>query len=135
MAHHNLPVRVWQQGVSVPGAQTVQRPAAVRVYGSIRSLEDARIPGHVPGHVHERVMSKSGPTAQEMPFAHARVWLLRLADGRKAWEGFSDAQGWYRADGLEAGVEYVAVGIDPARHYKATGAGPVRARASTGGTP
>ena len=93
MAHHNLPVRIAQWPAAVRGAQTMQRPAAARVYGCIRSLEDARIPGHVPGHVHERVMSKSGPTAPEMPFAHARVWLLRLADGCKAWEGYSDAQG------------------------------------------
>lgn len=142
MAHHNLPVRISRWPVSVLGAQTVQRPGAVRtVIWPARGLEDMRIPGHVPGYVHDRVMSKSGPTAPEVPFANGRVWLLRLTDGYKAWEGWSNAQGWYRAEGLEAGVEYIAVGIDPERHYKATGAGPVRAKASvegtrgTGGTP
>lgn len=139
MAHHNLPVRIAQWPAAVRGAQTVQRPGAVRtVIWPARGLEDMRIPGHVPGYVHDRVMSKSGPTAPEVPFANGRVWLLRLTDGYKAWEGWSNAQGWYRAEGLEAGVDYIAVGIDPERHYKATGAGPVRAKASvegTGGTP
>ncbi len=139
MAHHNLPVRISHWSAPVLGAQTVQRPGAVRtVIWPARGLEDMRIPGHVPGYVHDRVMSKTDPTAPEVPFANGRVWLLRLTDGYKAWEGWSNAQGWYRAEGLEAGVEYVAVGIDPERHYKATGAGPVRAKASvegTGGTP
>lgn len=141
MAHHNLPVRIAQWPAAVRGAQTVQRPAAVHVSWTARCQQDMRMPGHVPGYVHDRVMSKSGPTAPEVPFANGRVWLLRLTDGYKAWEGWSNAQGWYRAEGLEAGVEYIAVGIDPERHYKATGAGPVRAKASvegtrgTGGTP
>lgn len=63
----------------------------------------------------------------ETPFSNGRVWLLRLADGFKAWEGWSDAAGHYTATGLELGVEYVAVGIDAFRNQKATGAGPVTA--------
>lgn len=71
----------------------------------------------------DRVMRKT--EAGELPFKDGRVWLLRLADGFKAWEGFSDADGYYTATGLELGVEYIAVGIDPYRDNKATGAGPV----------
>lgn len=61
----------------------------------------------------------------EVPFANGRVWLLRAADGYKAWEGFTDAAGAYSATDLELGIEYIAVAIDPTRQHKATGAGPV----------
>lgn len=77
------------------------------------------------GTITDQVVLKSG--VNEMPFANGRVWLLRLSDGRKAWEGWSDAAGNYTATGLEVGVEYIAVGIDPYRNQKATGAGPVLA--------
>ncbi len=77
------------------------------------------------GTVSDRVMFKATPTAPESPFANGRIWLLRLADGYKAWEGWSDSGGYYTATGLELGVEYIAVGIDPYRNQKATGAGPV----------
>ena len=77
------------------------------------------------GAIRDRVMIKLTPSSPESPFRNGRVWLLRLADGYKAWEGWSDAQGWYVARGLEVGVEYVALGIDPYREHKATGAGPV----------
>lgn len=77
------------------------------------------------GQVRDRVMVKHTPSAPETPFAGARIWLLRLADGYKAWEGWSDQDGYYTATGLELGVEYIAVGIDLARDHKATGAGPV----------
>lgn len=86
------------------------------------------------GVVSDRVMFKSSPSSPEAPFARDRVWLLRLADGRKAWEGWSDADGYYTATGLELGEEYIAVGIDPQRNHKATGAGPVVATA-TGSAP
>jgi uncharacterized membrane protein len=77
------------------------------------------------GTITDRVVFKSG--ASELPFANGRVWLLRLADGYKAWEGWSSGDGWYTATGLELGVEYIAVGIDPYRNHRATGAGPVTA--------
>ena len=77
------------------------------------------------GVITDRVMFKATPSSPESPFATGRVWLLRLADGYKAWEGWSDANGYYTATGLELGVEYIAVGIDPHRSHKATGAGPV----------
>lgn len=92
--------------------------------------QDYRVVAATTGTLSDRVMYRATPTSPEAPFANGRVWLLRLADGYKAWEGWSDAQGHYTATGLEAGVEYVAVGIDPYRNYKATGAGPVVAPAA-----
>ena len=79
------------------------------------------------GTVTDRVMFKATPSSPESPFAMGRVWLLRLADGYRAWEGWSNQAGYYTATGLELGVDYIAVGIDPLRNHKATGAGPVRA--------
>ena len=79
------------------------------------------------GTITDRVMFKATPSSPESPFAQGRVWLLRLVDGYKAWEGWSNAAGYYTATGLELGVDYIAVGIDPLRNHKATGAGPVRA--------
>lgn len=77
------------------------------------------------GVISDRVTFKSTPSSPESPFANGRVWLLRLADGYKAWEGWSDAGGYYTATGLDLGETYIAVGIDPYRNHKATGAGPV----------
>lgn len=77
------------------------------------------------GVISDRVMFKATPSSPESPFAMGRVWLLRLDDGAKVWEGWSDASGYYTATGLDLGVEYIAVGIDPYRNHKATGAGPV----------
>lgn len=86
---------------------------------------DRRITNPTTGAITDRVMFKATPSSPEAPFAKGRVWLLRLADGYRAWEGWSDAGGYYTATGLELGVEYIAVGIDPYRNHKATGAGPV----------
>lgn len=91
------------------------------------SLRDLRIVLPTTAQISDRVMFKATPSSPESPFAQGRVWLLRLADGYKAWEGFSNAAGYYTATGLEVGVDYIAVGIDPLRNQKATGAGPVRA--------
>lgn len=81
------------------------------------------------GVISDKVMIKLTASAPETPFSNGRVWLLRLADGFKAWEGWSDSQGNYTARGLEIGVEYIVVGIDPYSEHKATGAGPVVAAA------
>ena len=83
------------------------------------------IVGDTSGVIRDRVMIKLTPSSPESPFRNGLVWLMRLPDGYKAWEGWSDAQGWYSARGLEVGVTYVALGIDPYREHKATGAGPV----------
>lgn len=85
------------------------------------------IVGDTSGIIRDRVMIKLTPSSPESPFANGLVWILRQPDGYKAWEGWSDAQGWYTARGLEVGVQYVAVGMDPLRQHKATGAGSVKA--------
>lgn len=91
------------------------------------SLRDVRVDLPTTAQITDRVMFKATPSSPESPFAQGRVWLLRLADGYKAWEGWSNQAGYYTATGLELGVDYIAVGIDPQRNHKATGAGPVRA--------
>ena len=88
-------------------------------------LQNYRTGKLASGVISDRVMFKATPSSPESPFAMGRVWLLRLDDGAKVWEGWSDANGYYTATGLDLGVEYIAVGIDPYRNHKATGAGPV----------
>jgi len=90
-----------------------------------RLLQDMRHKAPTVGVIADRVMFRSSASSPEAPFATGRVWLLRAADGFKAWEGFSDAQGYYRAEGLELGVAYIAVGIDPWGNHKTAAAGPV----------
>lgn len=93
-----------------------------------RLLQDYRHTTTTVGVIADRVMFKASASSPEAPFVSGRVWLLRAVDGFKAWEGYSDAQGCYRADGLELGVSYIAVGIDPWGNHKAVGAGPVVAQ-------
>lgn len=73
----------------------------------------------------DRAIYKTAPGSPELPMVFAKIWLLRYEDGFKAWEGFTDANGYYHADGLEDGVAYIAVGIDGTRTYKVVGTGPV----------
>lgn len=88
--------------------------------------QDLRYTRSTTGMISDVVVLKVNSTT-EVPFANGRVWLLRAADGLKAWEGWTDAAGAYNATGLELGVEYVALAIDPTRTHKTTGAGPVLA--------
>lgn len=115
-----------------PALGSVQgRPAQVVFAGAretpppIRLRDDWRNFRVSLGVITDRITLKT--EAGELPFSNGRVWLLRRADGWKAWEGWSDADGYYTATGLELHVEYIAVGIDPYRNNKATGAGPVMA--------
>lgn len=128
MAELSIPIALLPPAARyVQGVVPVIRYSGTRVMG-VRTLpRDWRLAGDTLGVIQDRAMVKSTPSSPETPFAKGRVWLLRLADGYKAWEGWSDAQGWYSARGLEVGVEYIAVGIDPYRDHKATGAGPVMA--------
>lgn len=103
-------------------------PYPVQFVGPMRAARDFRHLADTSGEIADRVMIKASPTAPESPFVNGRVWLLRLADGLLAWQGYSDAQGRYRATGLEVDEAYVAVGIDTTGQHKAVGAGPVRAR-------
>lgn len=88
-------------------------------------IQDYRLVGDTTGVINDRVMLKTSPSAPEVPMASARVWALRLADGYKAWEGFSDALGYYHATGLEVGVAYQVTAIDLTGEHKCTAGGPV----------
>lgn len=74
-----------------------------------------------------RVMLKPEPTAPEVPMAGARVRLHRLLDGYCAWEGLSDANGYYWPQGLEVGLWYYPVAIDLTGTHECDAAGPVQA--------
>lgn len=89
------------------------------------SVERADILG-ASSHLAELATDKTA--SGETPHPYARVLVLRIIDGRKVWDGFADEQGHWQADGLQPGMEYVAVGIDTKRIYKATAAGPVKAQ-------
>lgn len=112
-------------GINGRGVTAFSALAGLSLPSTLR--QDFRHNGTTTGVIADRVMFKATPSSPEAPFASGRVWLLRLADGYKAWEGWSNAGGYYTATGLELGVDYIAVGIDPFQNHKATGAGPVRA--------
>lgn len=112
-----------------PLPSIVQGRSAERYVGTYPQLapqpvrNDLRHVRATTGTITDQVVLKTA--GGEVPFVSGRVWLLRAADGYKAWEGWSDAGGNYTATGLEIGVEYVAVAIDPTKQHKTTGAGPV----------
>lgn len=114
--------------VLLQGAPGVQYSGVLPLPLPSRMAPDYRHSTPTLGVIADRVMFKASASSPEAPFASGRVWLLRAADGFKAWEGYSDAQGNYRADGLELGVAYIAVAIDPWGNHKAVGAGPVVAQ-------
>lgn len=125
MADIAIPTHALGDGGWVQG-RPQQVFSSLSQFGQIGGIKkDFRHFRDTTGTITDQVVLKSGAT--ETPFVNGRVWLLRLADGYKAWEGWSDAGGWYIATGLEIGVEYVAVANDPLRNHKTTGAGPVTA--------
>lgn len=130
MAHLAYPTALMPTPWAASGLASPQYSGGRLLPAVVDGQQDHRIITPTTGRISDQVLYRATPTAPEAPFANGRVWLLRLADGYKAWEGWSDAQGHYTATGLEVGVEYVAVGIDPYRNYKATGAGPVVAPAA-----
>lgn len=109
----------------VPGAQY---SGVLPLPQPSRLPQDYRHTNPTLGVIADRVMFKASASSPEAPFVSGRVWLLRAVDGYKAWEGYSDAQGHYRAEGLELGVAYIAVAIDPWGNHKTVGAGPVVAQ-------
>ena len=121
--------------LSYPAA-LVPLPSAVQGRGKkvFTAVSLTPLPGHLQSDL-RNIRPNTGTVSDvlvlrvnastEVPFANGRVWLLRAADGYKAWEGFTDAAGAYSATDLELGIEYIAVAIDPTRQHKATGAGPV----------
>lgn len=88
---------------------------------------DRRIPTATLGTItnNNRVMLKPDPATPEVPFAGARVRLHRLLDGYCAWEGISDASGYYWPSGLEVGMAYYPVAIDLSGTHECDAAGPV----------
>lgn len=100
----------------------------MRGVGRVSAVDrDWRFVGDTSGTLLEnnRVMVKPSPSAPEVPFAGARVRLHRLTDGYCAWEGISDAAGYYWPRGLEVGLEYYPVAIDLTRTHECDAAGPV----------
>lgn len=91
------------------------------------SLRDMRFAVHNDGTItaNNRVMVKPDSASPELPMPGARVRLHRLADGYCAWEGISDAQGYYWPRGLEVGLAYYPVAIDLAGMHECDAAGPV----------
>ena len=125
MADLIFPTELVEMGGFAQGRGAEKFLAVFATSFPVESSQDFRILNATTGTITDQVVLKSG--AAEVPYVNGRVWLLRLADGYKAWEGFSDAAGNYTATGLELGVEYVAVAIDPLRNFKTVGAGPVTA--------
>lgn len=100
----------------------------VRTIDIVRSGGDFRFPTRdTTGTItaNNRVMVKAGPDAPETPMAGARVRLHRKQDGYCAWEGISDAAGYYHASGLEVGLTYIPVAIDLSGNFECVAAGPV----------
>ena len=95
--------------------------------GLLHADRDFRYEGDTRGVVRSTVTLKTGANTPAVPFANARVWLHRLVDGSKAWEGVSDATGAYVAKGLIVGEQYVPTAIDPWLDHKCVAAGPVTA--------
>jgi len=95
--------------------------------GLFASVRDWRMAQPTNGTIaaNNRVMHKASATSLEVPFAGARVRVHRLADGYLAWQGISDAQGWYHPRGLEVGERYYPVAIDVSGQHECVAAGPV----------
>jgi len=95
--------------------------------GLFATGRDWRITAPTDGTIaaNNRVMHKASESSPEVPFAGARVRVYRLSDGYLAWQGTSDAQGWYHPRGLEVGEKYYPVAIDLSGQHECTAAGPV----------
>ena len=72
------------------------------------------------------MLYKADASSPEVPFAGALVRVHRLsADGACAWQGLSDASGYYWPVGLEVGLAYYPVAIDLTGTHECDAAGPV----------
>ena len=118
--------------IPLPGLIVGRPPVRFSGLGRLQAPQklpqDYRFSLSTLGEIRDRAMLKTSPSAPEGPMAFARIWVQRLADGRRAWEGFSDALGNYHATGLEVGVDYVITGIDLTGEHKCTAGGPVVAK-------
>ncbi len=99
----------------------------VELVDALAQPGDGRFAADTRGTIasNNRVMVKASAGAPEVPMAGARVRLHRLPDGYLAWQGLSDASGYYHASGLEIGESYVPVAIDLAGTYECVASGPV----------
>lgn len=95
------------------------------VDGALRSASDARFIGGAIGVYRNRVYAKASENAPELPLASARVDIYKLQDGRRVWTGFSDADGYYTATGLEIGLKYIPLAVDPTGQFECVASGPV----------
>lgn len=95
--------------------------------GGERRASDLRSPNATTGTIAEDnlVLVKATPESAALPIRGARVRLHRAADGLCAWQGVSDAAGYYHATGLEVGVTYIPVAIDLSGTYECVASGPV----------
>ena len=109
-----VPLRRWRPNTRFSGVFRVDFPPATT---------DLRVSGVADKTITDRVVLKTGPGV-EVPVANAKVWLLGAFDGRKVWEGYSDANGYYTATGLEPGVYYIPVAQDLTGVNQAVAAGP-----------
>lgn len=114
-------------GAIAPSTPPPRFTSAVEVGLVSGEGRDWRFVGDTSGTVlnNNRVMVKPSATAPEVPFAGARVRLHRLTDGYCAWEGISDAAGYYWPRGLEVGLLYYPVAIDLTGTHECDAAGPV----------
>ncbi len=109
------------------GMFTLASAAGKALPGPLHVQRDFRFDGDTRGVVRAKATLKISGNGLVVPFASARVWLMRLADGGKVWEGITDSQGSYVATSLIVGEWYVPVGIDPNLDQKCVAGGPVQA--------
>ena len=122
MAKLNYPTKLASAGMfTYPSAAGKTLPSP------LHAQRDFRFEGDTRGVVRSVATLKPAANQPEVPFANARIWLLRLADGGKVWEGKTDAAGNYVATNLVVGEQYVPVGIDPWLDHKSVAGGPVTA--------
>lgn len=74
-----------------------------------------------------RVMVKPSAEDPERPMPGARVRLHHMRTGACAWQGMSDAQGYYSPYNLQVGASYIPVAIDLSGTYECVASGPVTA--------
>lgn len=105
------------------------RYTGARIHRPAGGVVDRRLAAPNTGvfSVNNRVMVKPNASSPELPYAGARVRLHRLLDGYCAWEGISDANGYYWPRGLEVGLWYYPVAIDLTGTHECDAAGPVQA--------
>lgn len=122
MAKLNYPSKLVSSGMLPMTSAADQAPPSI-----MRAHRDFRFDGDTRGVVRAKATLKISGNGLVVPFAGARIWLMRLADGGKVWEGVTDSQGDYLATTLVVGEWYVPVGIDPNFDQKCVAGGPVQA--------